>query len=223
MKIIEIFGSLECPYAYLMTYRLRKLKQELKGNIHVVWRALSLEYINRNIVSRPDHDIEVAAIHHIEPDLPIGPWTGKDWGYPVTMWPGFEALACAQAQGHEAAFEMSWALRHAFFAEGRCISLRHELLAVAENVAALNMLDLEQFEADWDNGRYKSTVIAESRLGWHGLKVNGSATLLLPDGKQVTNPGIGQVKIDKGNGAVIEYIPPQQDPVEAYRKLLELG
>jgi hypothetical protein len=131
----------------------------------------------------------------------------------VTFWPAFEALACAQAQSHVAGFAMSWALRHAFFAESRSPALRHELLAIAREVATQADLDVERFEHDWDSGRYKASVIADSGRGWHELKVNGSPTFVLPDGRQVSGPASGEVDIDEERGVVRSYVPFVGDPL----------
>ena len=221
LPIIEIYSSIECPYAYLATYRLRQVWPEYTGRVQLVWRALALEYFNRASVSKPTHDAELGFFPQIEPALPLQSWARPEWEWPVTMWPAFEALTCAQAQSHDAAFAMSWAVRHAFFAEGRSPALRHELLAIAAQVAAEVNLDLAQFEEDWDSGRYKSSVIAESRRGWHELKVNGSATFVLPDGRQLTNPAIGEVDFDETNNILRSYTPYTGDPLAMYREMLE--
>jgi hypothetical protein len=105
---LEIYSSMECPYAYLATYRLRQLRDEFAGRVQVVWRALSLEYVNRQSYAKPLRDAEMELFARIEPALPFHPWARSDWEWPVTFWPAFESLACAQAQGSEAAFEMSW-------------------------------------------------------------------------------------------------------------------
>jgi predicted DsbA family dithiol-disulfide isomerase len=219
--IIEIYSSLECPYAYLATYRLRQVWPEYAGRVRLVWRALSLEYINQRGVSKLTHDAELAFFPQIEPALPLQAWTRPTWEWPVTMWPAFEALACAQAQNDEAALAMSWVLRHAFFAQGRSLSLRHELMAIAAEVAAEAPLELARFEEDWDSGRYKGNVIAESQHGWHDLKVNGSVTFVLPGSRQVTNPAIGEIDFDEANNVLRNYAPYAGDPLAVYREMLE--
>jgi predicted DsbA family dithiol-disulfide isomerase len=220
--MIEVYTSIECPYAYLAMYRLRQVRPEFAGQVQVVWRALSLEYINRRVGTPPPmFEAEKQLFAQIEPTLPWRPWTRPAWEWPVTLWPAFEALACAQAQGHAAAWGMSWALRCAFFAEGRNLSMRHELLAIAEEVAVEGHLDPVQFEADWDSGRYKGSVIAESQHGWHDLQLNGSATFILPDGRQITNPAIGEIDFDEENHILRRYIPYPGDPLEVYREMLE--
>lgn len=218
---IELFSSLECPYAYLTNYRLRQLWQEFAGKLAIVWRALSLEYINRRSYPKPLLEAEMPLFARLEPNLPIRPWAQPEWAWPTTFWPAYEALACAQAQGFEAAFEMSWALRSAFFAHGRDITLRHELLIIAGDLASRGLVDLARFEEDWDSGRYKAGVLAESRRGWHELRVNGSATLVLPGGRQVTNPAVGQIDFDEDRFVLRSFTPYAGDALQAYHQLLE--
>lgn len=219
MRTIEIFSSLDCPYAYLAVYRARQVWPEYAGQVQLAWRALPLEYINRCSVSRPLFDAELTLFAQLAPELPFHSWRLAEWDWPATMWPAFEALACAQAQNEAAALEMSWRLRRAFFAEGRNIALRHELLAIAEEAAAATPLDAGRLKQDWDDGRYKAAIIADARRGWRELQVNGSATFLLPDGRQITNPAIGEVDFDEANNRLRSFKPYQSDPLAAYREL----
>jgi predicted DsbA family dithiol-disulfide isomerase len=219
--LIEIYSSMECPYAYLAAFRLRQVWPAYQGRVQLIWRALSLEYINRQTYPKPLHMAEYELFQRIEPRLPWQPWSRPDWQWPATFWPAFEALACAQGQGFEAAFEMSWALRYAFFAENRCLSLRHEVLSVAEQVGAGGSLDLERFRQDWDAGQYKEQVLRDSRRGWRELKLDGSATLVLPGGQQVTNPAVGEIDFDEERFLLRSYTPFPGDPLRAYRELID--
>lgn len=223
LPTIEVYSDVHCPWAYLATYRLREVWPDYAGRVRVLWRALSLEYINERGTPKPVLDAEISLMPRIEPALSIEHWQRPDWQWPVTFWPALEALACAQAQGADSAFAMSWALRRAFFAGGRSLSLRHELFAVAREVTGEGHLDLDRFSDDWDNGRYKATVLAESRRGWHDLKVNGSPTFVLPDGSQVSNPAAGTADIDAEHGVMRSYTPYDGDPLAAYRAMLEMS
>jgi predicted DsbA family dithiol-disulfide isomerase len=220
-KVIEIYSSIECPFAYLAIYRLRQVWPEFTGRVQVVWRALSLEYINQQVMAKPSLFGELNFLASLEPSLAYQPWPHPEWAWPGSFWPAFEALACAQVQNVEAAWAMSWALRYGLFAQSRPISLRHELLAIAAEVAAIAPLNLARFEADWDNGCYKRKVIAESKRGWHELKVNGSATFVLPDGRQVTNPGVGQLDFDETTQTVRSYTPYPGEALTAHREMLQ--
>lgn len=221
LPTIEIYSDIQCPWTYLALYRLRTVWPAYAGRVRVAWRALSLEYVNAQGTSKPTLDAETGLIARIEPALPLRRWSRPDWQWPVTCWPAFEALACAQAQGHDAAFAMSWALRQAFFAESRSLALRHELLAIARDVATETELDVDRFEREWDSGRYKASVIAESRRGWHELRVNGSPTFVLPDGRQVSDLASGEADIDEEQGVVRSYVPFEGDPLAVFRALLD--
>ncbi len=221
LPVIEVYSDIHCPWAYLATYRLRQVWPAYQGRLRIVWRALALEYRNDHGTPKRILDAETGLMPRIEPGLPITPWTRPDYEWPVTFWPAFEALACAREQDDEAAWAMSWALRHAFFADGRSLSLRHELFAVAHEVAATASLDYGRFERDWDGGRYKESVLIESRRGWYELNVPNSPTFVLPDGRQISNPAAGVMDLDGQGGVVRSYTPYDGDPLAAYRSFLD--
>jgi hypothetical protein len=218
---LELYGSIECPFAYLATYRLRQVWPIYAERLQLTWRALALEYVNHQGNPRPFFECALELFAQIEPDLPLRPWACPAWDWPVTLWPAFEALACVQAQSHAAALEMSWALRHAYFAESRTIALRHELLAIAEQVARETSLDLAQFTQDWDTGRYKRSVVAESQRGWYELKVVGSVTFVLSTQRKITNPAIGAIDFDASTQTLRRYTPYAGDPLAVIRSLLD--
>ncbi len=220
LPAVEIYSSMECPYAYLAVYRLRKLRAEFAGKVRMVWRALSLEYINQQTYPKPLFEAEYSLFQSIEPELPWKPWSGPQWRWPSTHLPAFEALACAQDQGEEAAFEMSWALRSAYFSGSKNLSLRHEILAAAGELAGNGILDLDRFRNDWDSGRFRRQVLEESERGWRKLGLEGSATLVLPDGSRHTNPAVGEIDFDEDNFILRSFTPYQGDPLAAYREIL---
>lgn len=217
---IDIYSSIECPFAYLATFRLQKLWHEYEGKVHIFWRALALEYINQASFSKPLWDAECNLMAQIEPELPFNSWVQEDWRFPTTFWPAYEALACAQAQGEAATLVYNWRMRYAFFAEGRNISLRHELMAIAEQIAAEGYIHLPRFTMELDTGRYKRTIIAECWDGWRHLRLSGSPSLVMPDDRVFTNPAVGQVEFNERTGELIQYIPFDGDPLDAYRQIL---
>jgi predicted DsbA family dithiol-disulfide isomerase len=219
-QTIELYSSIECPFAYLAVHRLRQVWPEFAGRITIIWRALSLEYINRQVTPKPGNDFERSFLRQVDPSLPAQPWARPEWTWPGTFWPAAEALACAQAQSTKAAFELSWRLRYAFFWESRTISLRQEIFALARTLPA-EILDFERFDADWDGGRYKSRVLSESQHGWHELKVDGSPTFVLPDGSQISSPATGEIDIDEEKGILRSYKPFDGDPLGAIREMLK--
>jgi len=109
------------------------------------------------------------------------------------MSPAFEAVRCAERQGLDLADDLDWAIRGAFFAESRRISMRHVLLELAAGVG----LDMAGVEDDVDGGVAERLVVEEAREGWERLEVEGSPTFVLPSGRQASYPGLPKVELDK--------------------------
>ena len=192
---IDLYSDVHCPYAYLTAYRVRKLLPEYRGRVEVAYRSLALEYVNRQPTPKPILDNETPVLLLEEPDIPYQPWHAPESQWPVTMWPTFEAIKCGERQGQDFAAELDWALRVAFFAESRCISMRHVLLDLAEGIG----LEMDRFRQDFDAGVAKRQVLEEAQTGWERLKVEGSPTLVLPAGEQRSylDLGLPKVKLDE--------------------------
>ena len=201
-------------------YRLRQLWPEYRGRVRIGWRTLALEIKNEQPTPKPILDQENPLMAHQEPALPIGSWQAPEWQYPVTLLPAFEALACAERQGHDLAWEFSWRVRLAFFAESRCVSTRHVLRELARESG----LDVARFTADWDTGGERSRILGESHTGWEVLKVPGSPTFILPGGRQVHNPAA--LKVTWSREKRIERVDPPPDAPDGdwelvYRSFLD--
>jgi predicted DsbA family dithiol-disulfide isomerase len=189
---IDLYSDLHCPYAYLTTYRLRQLRAEYGDKIVIVHRSLALEYVNRRPTPNNILNAETPILMLEELDIPYQPWRRPLSEWPVTMWPAFEAIKCAERQGLDFADELSWALRKAFFAKSRCISMRHVLFETAEEVG----LEMGRFAEDFDNGLTKRQVLQEAQMGWESLKVEGSPTFVLPSGEQLSYLALPKIKLD---------------------------
>lgn len=190
---IELYSDVHCPYAYLTAYRLRQLGDEYRHKIAIVHRSLSLEYINNRSTPKQILDNETPIILLEEPGIPYQPWFRPASEWPVTMWPAFEAIKCAERQSFEQADDLDWAIRQAFFAESRCISMRHVLFELAKQVG----LDMDRFTADFDGGLGKRAVLEEAQMGWETLKVEGSPTFVLPSGERVPYFALPKLHLDK--------------------------
>ena len=146
--IIDLYSDVHCPYAYVAAYRLRQLRAEYRGTVTIRYKSLALEYVNHRATPKPILDNEAPILMLEEPAIPYQPWHAPLSEWPVTMWPAFEAIKCAERQGSDAAADLDWAIRTAFFAESQCISMRHILLALAEKAG----LDMPRFVEDFDSG-----------------------------------------------------------------------
>jgi predicted DsbA family dithiol-disulfide isomerase len=218
---IDLYSDVHCPYAYITAFRLRQLRAEYAGKIVINHRSLALEYVNRRPTPNNIINAETPILMLEEPDIPYHPWHRPLSEWPVTMWPAFEAIKCAQLQSSDLADELAWAIRRAFFAESRCISMRHVLFDLAGEVG-LNMTD---FAEAFDSGSTKRQVLLDAQMGWETLKVEGSPTFVLPSGEQVSYLALPQVKLDsKQNYRATTVIPAPcsgQDCLDLYRQLFD--
>ena len=201
---IALYSDVHCPYAYVTAYRLRQLRAEYRGRVVISYKSLALEYVNRRSTPKPILDNETPILMLEEPEIPYQPWHAPLSEWPVTMWPAFEAIKCAERQGSDAAAELDWAIRTAFFAESQCISMRHVLLALAEKVG----LDMTRLAEDFDSGVAKRQVLHEAQEGWERLRVEGSPTFVLPSGDQVSYPALPKVTLDEQQHARVVKVEP---------------
>ena len=218
---IALYADLACPYAYIAAYRLRQLRDAYRGRVIVVHKCLALEYVNRQPTPKPTLDSEIPILMLQQPDLPWQPWHAPLWQWPVTIWPAFEAVKCAERQSAELADDLAWAIRTAFFVESRCISMRDVLLALAAQVG----LEMSRFTADFDSGHAKPQVIAEAREGWEQLKVAGSPSFVLPSGRQISNLGLPEVEVDEQQHGRVTGLQPApckgEDCLALYRQMID--
>jgi predicted DsbA family dithiol-disulfide isomerase len=174
------------------------LRDEFRGRLVVTHESLALEYVNSRPTPKISTEAELAVLVAEEPGIPYARWERPDSEWPVTLWPAFEAVKCAERQSHLLADDLAWAIRVALFAESRCVSMRHVLLDLADSVG----LDRSQFVADFDAGVAKGLVIAEAQEGWERLKVSGSPTFVLATGEQIAPPGLPDLDVDEQTGRV---------------------
>jgi predicted DsbA family dithiol-disulfide isomerase len=218
---IDLYSDVHCPYAYLTAYRLRKVRAEYAEKITIVHRSLALEYVNRRPTPNNILNAETPILMLEELDIPYHPWHRPLSEWPVTMWPAFEAIKCAELQGLEAADELDWAIRKAFFAESRCISMRHVLFELAKEAR----LDMTRFSEAFDSGVTKRQVLQEAQMGWETLKVEGSPTFVLPGGEKISYLALPKIKMDDQRNYRAQAIEPAPCSGEAcldlYRQLFD--
>lgn len=217
--VVELFADLHCPHAYLTRYRLRQLEDRYRDQVAFVSRALSIELFDQKPTPKAILDVETPMLAQLEPGLPYRPWPeGRTSAWPVTFLPAFEAVKAAQALDPEAAWELDWRIREAFFHDHACVSMRWVLADCAEDVG----LDREAFLAEWDSGRHRPTVLAESQEGWETEGFTHSPSIRLPDGSGHVNPGGHVTELDPDqNFRVTRFDPGREDAVEHLEGLLE--
>ncbi|MEY2433141.1 MAG: hypothetical protein QOC92_2866 [Acidimicrobiaceae bacterium] len=183
-----VWSDLACPWATLAVHRLHveRARLGLEGRVVLDHRAFPLELMNGRVTPRRVLAAEVPVVGGLAPAFGWQMWRAPESEWPVTTLLALEAVQAAKEQSLDASEALDLGLRRAFFAESRCISMRHVVLEVAEATAAV---DVDALTKALDDGRSRQDVIEQ----WHEAAdgpVKGSPHLFLPDGSDEPNPGI---------------------------------
>jgi predicted DsbA family dithiol-disulfide isomerase len=189
--MLVVWSDVGCPWAHLAVFRLHRARARagLEDRVHFDHRAFPLEIVNEQPTPRRVLEAEIPVIGGHDPDAGWQVWQGDDGSWPVTMLPALEAVQAAKDQGIAASEALDLALRRAFYAESRCISLRHVILDVARGCDGV---DADQIAAALDDGRARAAVMEQFHEARSADEVTGSPHVFLPDGGEVHNPGIQQ-------------------------------
>lgn len=185
---IVVFSDVGCPWAHLAVHRLLATRGRLglDGQAVLDHRAFPLELFNRRPTPKRILDAEIPVVGALDPEAGWQMWQGEATAYPVTTLPALEAVQAAKEQGLDASEELDRALRVAFFAESRCISLRHVIFEVAEKC---ERVDADALQEAFDDGRGRRPVIDDQGVA-EAAQVQGSPHFFLANGENVHNPGV---------------------------------
>ena len=185
---IAIWSDVHCPWAHVAVWRLWDARRRLRLDDRVSFdhRIFPLELFNSEPTPFRTLSAEVPVCGRL---APRAGW--QVWQRPLTEWPvstllPMEAVQAARAQSSRAAEELDRGLRVAFFAESRCISLRHVILEVANECQSV---DVAALAAALDAGTFRGRIVED----WEAAKregVRGSPHVFLADGTDVQNPGV---------------------------------
>jgi predicted DsbA family dithiol-disulfide isomerase len=187
--VITIWSDVSCPWATLALHTLHQAAAQAGADIAIDHRAFPLELINRKPTPKQGHDIEVAAIAAVRPDLQWRAWDQPDATYPVTTLPALEAVQAAkrpEVGGLQASDQLDTALRRAFFVEHRCISLHPVIHDVAEQCPAV---DADALRELMRQGVGRQDVYDQWRTATEA-EVPGSPSLYNGGGHIASNPGV---------------------------------
>jgi predicted DsbA family dithiol-disulfide isomerase len=213
---IVVYSDLNCSFAHVAVHRLHEARRRL-GLDGIVWfdhRAFPLELFNKRVNRRPGVDSEVSVVGALEPTAGWQLWQRPDWEYPVTTLPALEAVQAAKAQGWVASEQLDRGLRRAFWAESRCISMRHVIIDVAAETGVVNT---DELMADLDSGRARAAVI-QNYAQARGGRVRCSPHIFLFDGMDDANPGVERHWVNGEFGVGFPFI--DSDDPSVYDKLL---
>src|SRR5512139_905658 len=189
--VITIWSDLGCPWATLALHTLRTTAARRGQEVTVDHRAFPLELFNRQPTPKHIVDSEIVAICGLRPEVGWRRWSSPEWTYPVTTLPPMEAVQAAKDPrigGPAGSHELDGALRHAFFVEGRCISITSVILDIAKGCERVDAQALGAALAE-GAGRaevHRDRAIAEAA----GAGVAGSSHIYTADGHSAHNPGV---------------------------------
>ncbi len=185
---VVVYSDIGCPWAHLAVHRLLAARDRLgltAEDVVLDHRAFPLEIFNTRSTPRRIVSAEIPVVGGLDPTAGWQIWQGDLSTWPVTTLPALEAVQAAKDQGLAASERLDRGLRLAFFAQSRCISMRHVILDVAGECG----LDVDALREALDDGRARRAVLEQHRTA-EDSDVKGSPHLFLPDGSDVHNPGI---------------------------------
>ena len=190
-----VYSDIGCPWASVAVERLVAARARL-GLVEAVeldHHAFPLELVNRRPTPKRILDAEVAVAGALVPDAGWQLWQARSSEWPVTTLPALEAVQAAKAQSITASAVLDLALRRAFYAESRCISLLPVILEVAEACPDVDAGALAEALHDGHGRRAVIDDLERSR----SEAVRGSPHLFLADGSDVHNPGVEHHWLDR--------------------------
>ncbi|MGZ8564242.1 MAG: DsbA family oxidoreductase, partial [Candidatus Limnocylindria bacterium] len=185
---IAVWSDLGCPWSHAVVWRLHDARRRLgmEDEVHLDHHAFPLELFNNEPTPRREREAEWPVAAQLAPRAGWRAWSAPEHAWPVTMLPPMEAVQAAKLQSLAASEELDRGLRRAFWAESRCISLRHVIAEVANECESL---DLAALAEALDDGRARHALFDDWAIA-RGDEVRGSAHLFAPDGTNAQNPGI---------------------------------
>jgi predicted DsbA family dithiol-disulfide isomerase len=185
---IVVYSDIGCPWAHLATFRLHAARERLglEEDVRFDHRAFPLELANERATPWNVLAGETPVIGTLEPAAGWQVWQSPPWEWPVSTLLAMEAVQAAKEQSLRASEELDLALRRAFFAESRCITMRHVVVDVAQ---ACPNIDGDALADALDEARFRKVVMQQWRVAQEA-GADGSPHLFLPDGSDVHNPGV---------------------------------
>ena len=171
---IDIYLDYICPWCYIASARLFKLKEEYEERIVINWKSFLLDPhgLGPNYVARVNESRLRAGME--ERSLHFEPWP-EDKALPDSSMPAHEAAKCAQMQGREAFEHYHMTLMKAYSSDCKDIISRQVLVSLAEEV----QLDVKRFISDLESDIPKRKVLLEYEEAMKKGSIVGVPTVII--------------------------------------------
>jgi len=185
---LVLYGDIACPWSHICLHGLRRARHRLglEEQVDLDLRGFPLELFNDRPTPKRTLDAEIPVVGRLDPSAGWQMWQRPEYEYPVTTLPALEAVQAAKEQSLRASEDLGRALRYAFFAESRTVSILPVILDVAKQCWTVDARSLAEALAD---GRARAAVSEQCETA-ERIGVKGSPHVYLPDGSDVANPGI---------------------------------
>lgn len=173
---IAVYFDYICPWCYVASERLLRLKEEYGEGITINWKSFLLNPYGSRPPQYPVARINQGRLRAADEEagLSIVPWP-EDKPLPDSSMPAHEAARCAQMQGRDAFERYHMALMRAYFSDCKDISDQKVLISLAEEVR----LDVKKFIADLDGDSPKNGVLAEYEEAVRNGNIVGVPTVII--------------------------------------------
>ena len=185
---IAVWSDLHCPWAHVAVWRLWDARRRLRLEQRVRFdhRIFPLELFNSEPTPYATLAAEIPVCGSLAPRAGWQVWQAPLSDWPVTSLLPMEAVQAAKEQSLAASEELDRGLRAAFFAQSRCISLRHVIIEVANECETV---DVGELVRALDSGSARRRIADD----WQAAQregVRGSPHLFFADGSDTHNPGV---------------------------------
>lgn len=159
LRVVEVFADVSCPFTHVELRRLVEHREHLgRDDVALRVRSWPLELINGAALTGDFVGEEIESLREaVAPDL----FGGFDADrFPVTTMPALALAACAYRGGANLGEGVSLALRTALFEEGRDISDRRVLTAIADSFGLRlpGSADMHAVHDDWREGMNRGVI-----------------------------------------------------------------
>ena len=159
---IQIWGDFECPYSYLQTVALAKLKERYQDGIEIIWRAIEL---TPTIGTMPPSEFYLKKLQQAaaEPIVQEEQLVLNAPTFLTYTWLAQESVCFANKHGKS--LQLALAIFKSVFSQGANISNEDEIIALAEQVG----VEPKALREAFDDGVVTKQVIADEEE----FKANG--------------------------------------------------